>query len=135
MLPDIKNRIRVKRQCMIPCRLCPFTSQVLKYLELWEALDIAALVATMSKSSAQLAVKAQKHAEPVKQSKAILLLQRIVAGPSQTLPQLPNIQKLINSAQEGQYLSCCTSKVRLLSASRMQAVANPLAALCNRHVW
>ena len=51
-------------------------------MKMWEALDIAALVATMSDSRAQPAVAAQKHAGPGKlqQSRAILLLQRIIAG-------------------------------------------------------
>ena len=117
---------------MVPCRLCPFKSQVLKYLKLWEALDIAALVATISKSSAQLAVAAQKHAGSgnVQQSEAILLLQRIVAGPSQSLSLLTSTPKHISFAQRGQTLSCCTSEVRRLVVRRLVCKQN---ALCGKH--
>ncbi len=117
---------------MVPCRLCPFKSQVLKYLKLWEALDIAALVATISKSSAQLAVAAQKHAGSgnVQQSEAILLLLRIVAGPFQSLSLLTSTPKHINFAQRGRTLSCCTSEVRRLVVRRLVCNQN---ALCGKH--
>ena len=91
-------------------RLCPFTSQVLKYLQLWEALDIAALVATISQSSAQPAEPAQKHAGPTKvqQSKAILLLQRIVAGAPSAPLCLPVHQHSAIRLRDGSDIVCCS---------------------------